>query len=431
MPDVAVVITTYNRSGSVLAAVRSALDHTVPLTAEVVVVDDGSTDATLQVLARLDDPRLVVVAQANAGQTAARNTGLARATAEWVAFLDDDDELLPAWGTALAPLLSDTAAGLVSGPALLVDPDDGAERVEPPVPLGPVWSGATAQLLAGCFVVRREVLQAAGGYLDGLCCSPQTELFVRLTAECERQHRAVRTVEVPVARIERRAQGARAMQRPNLLLDGSRWVLARHARRFALDPDERAGWESLITVAAVRTGRMDVARDFSRRAVRSRPTDPRTWLRALLVRVPPLARRAWSYDDTSDAPSAADRAPLAHAARYGLEHDAPGVDRWFLPWGYDEQVVAGDPVEGLEGAVDPWADLVARREDAGPGGTVAVRVVARRAADLGPPSRPGVVREWTVDELTLLLESAGLRVRRLRRADGTVEVTAFPVATGV
>ena len=57
---------------------------------------------------------------------------------------------------------------------------------------------------------------SVGGYLDGLCCSPQTELFIRLTAECARRGLSVRTVDVPVAKIERRSQGARAMQRPNL-----------------------------------------------------------------------------------------------------------------------------------------------------------------------------------------------------------------------
>lgn len=426
--DVTVVVTTYNRSGTVRRAVQSALDHSAPLAVQVVVVDDGSTDDTTQVLATMDDPRVTVVTQTNQGQTAARNAGLARATAEWVAFLDDDDELLPEWGPAFAPLLADPAVGIVSGPAQFVDPDGGPGRTDPPVALGPVFSGATAQILAGCFLVRREVAASVGGYLDGLCCSPQTELFIRLTAECARRGLSVRTVDVPVAKIERRSQGARAMQRPNLLLDGSRWVLARHAGRFALDPDERTGWESLIAVSAVRTGRFDVARDYSRRALRSRPRDPQTWMRALLVRIPPLARRKWSFDDTSAAASAADTDPLVHAARLGQAHDAPGVDRFFLPWGYVEQAVSGRPE--VEESEDPWALLVREREAAGPGGTVVVRLTERDPADLGPPSRPGVGREWTVDEFTLLLESAGLRVARVRRRGTTAEVVATVPAPG-
>jgi hypothetical protein len=422
VPDVAVIITTYNRSDTVRRAIQSALDHTGPLSAQVVVVDDGSTDDTAQVLATVDDPRVSVVTQTNQGQTAARNAGLARATTEWVGFLDDDDELLAEWGPSFAPLLAEPNVGIVSGPAQFVDPDGGPERTDPPASLGPVFSGATAQILAGCFLVRRDVATAAGGYLDGLCCSPQTELFIRLTAECERQGLQIRTVETPVAKIERRTQGARAMQRPNLLLDGSRWVLARHAERFALDPDERAGWESLVAVAAVRTGRFDVAREYSRRAVSSRPRDPQTWVRALVVRVPALARRKWSFHDTSEAASAADTDPLVHAAELGQARGATGVDRFFLPWGFREQPASGGPdVERVE---DPWALLVSERDAAGPGGTVVVRIAERDPADMGPPSRPGVGREWTVDEFTLLLESAGLQVARVRRRAGTVEFTA-------
>lgn len=86
---VSVIIPTYNRAKTLLASVESALEQTY-LDIEVIVVDDGSTDATLEALATLSG-RITVIHQANAGPSAARNRGAAEANGEIIAFLDSDD----------------------------------------------------------------------------------------------------------------------------------------------------------------------------------------------------------------------------------------------------------------------------------------------------------------------------------------------------
>jgi len=93
-PLVSVVIAVYQGAALIRGAVRSALNQT-HRNIEVLVVDDGSTDATLEVLATIDDPRVVVLPQANAGTAAARNLALARARGQYIAFLDSDDRWFP------------------------------------------------------------------------------------------------------------------------------------------------------------------------------------------------------------------------------------------------------------------------------------------------------------------------------------------------
>lgn len=93
MSGISVVIPTYNRADLIPKAIESVLSQTCPVE-EVIVVDDGSTDDTPQVLAGYSG-RIRVVRQENAGQSAARNAGIAAAKAEWIAFLDDDDEYAP------------------------------------------------------------------------------------------------------------------------------------------------------------------------------------------------------------------------------------------------------------------------------------------------------------------------------------------------
>ena len=94
-PAVSVVLPTYNRERSILAAVNSVLAQTFA-DFELIVVDDCSTDRTSEILRAISDPRLRIVAhEVNTGGSAARNTGVAAARAPLVAFQDSDDEWFP------------------------------------------------------------------------------------------------------------------------------------------------------------------------------------------------------------------------------------------------------------------------------------------------------------------------------------------------
>jgi glycosyltransferase involved in cell wall biosynthesis len=93
---VSVVIPTYNRADLIERSVMSALRQTHGAL-DVVVVDDASTDDTPAVLARIEDSRLRVIRhERNEGQCRARNRGVRESRGRYVAFLDSDDEWLPA-----------------------------------------------------------------------------------------------------------------------------------------------------------------------------------------------------------------------------------------------------------------------------------------------------------------------------------------------
>ncbi len=90
-----VIIPTYNRSNEVVHAVRSVLDqnHT---DFEVIVVDDGSTDNTIDILSnQFSDARLQIASIPHIGRSGARNHGLENAYGNWICFLDSDDEYMP------------------------------------------------------------------------------------------------------------------------------------------------------------------------------------------------------------------------------------------------------------------------------------------------------------------------------------------------
>lgn len=92
-PDISVVIPTFNRVGLVERAVASVLAQT-RRAQEVIVVDDGSTDGTTELLQERFGA-VEYLRQEHQGVSAARNRGIAAATGQWIALLDSDDEWLP------------------------------------------------------------------------------------------------------------------------------------------------------------------------------------------------------------------------------------------------------------------------------------------------------------------------------------------------
>jgi len=93
VPSFSVIIPAYNSAETLARAVESVLAQSWPAD-EIIVIDDGSTDATLQVARDFGD-RIQVIHQSNAGVSVARNQGAAAATGDWLAFLDADDWYFP------------------------------------------------------------------------------------------------------------------------------------------------------------------------------------------------------------------------------------------------------------------------------------------------------------------------------------------------
>lgn len=90
MPNVSVVIPTYNRANLIARSIRSVLDQTVePL--EVIVVDDGSKDDTKKIIEAMNEPKVKYIYQENGGAASARNRGVQECKGDWIAFHDSDD----------------------------------------------------------------------------------------------------------------------------------------------------------------------------------------------------------------------------------------------------------------------------------------------------------------------------------------------------
>ena len=91
---ISVIIPLYNKEPIIERSLQSVLSQDYD-DFEVVVVNDGSTDRSADIVRSINDPRIRLIEQENGGPSKARNTGTKNARGEWIVFLDADDELLP------------------------------------------------------------------------------------------------------------------------------------------------------------------------------------------------------------------------------------------------------------------------------------------------------------------------------------------------
>ncbi|MDX1823272.1 MAG: glycosyltransferase [Thiohalomonadales bacterium] len=184
-PLVTVIVPTYNRSSYLVYAVDSVLAQTYG-NWELIIIDDGSTDNTRERLeAYLADSRISYCRQANRGQSAARNRGLALAKGAFIGFLDSDDIWLPEkLEKQLALFEHFPDADIVHGDEITID----AEGNETSSRNMTRYSGAiTAQLLADNCVsmttalVRKTCFETLGGFDESDRVAEDYELWLRFS----------------------------------------------------------------------------------------------------------------------------------------------------------------------------------------------------------------------------------------------------------
>jgi glycosyltransferase involved in cell wall biosynthesis len=188
-PLVSVVMPAYNVAWCVRRAVDSALAQSLR-ELEVIVINDGSTDDTLEVLASYDDA-IKVIDQANGGMSHARNAGIRAARGKYVAFLDADDWWLPEKLARQVELLdSRPELGFCSTAARVEDPQ--GELLN-------LWRctrargnmletiiAENAAVAGGCsaVMVRRELFEQVGLFDESLRGFEDPDLWMRLAAVC-------------------------------------------------------------------------------------------------------------------------------------------------------------------------------------------------------------------------------------------------------
>jgi glycosyltransferase involved in cell wall biosynthesis len=225
---VSVLVPTHNRARFLAASLESIFSQTLA-PYEVIVIDDGCTDETAEIVRPYGD-RLTYLAKPNGGKPTALNLGLEHVRGDYVWIMDDDDIALPhALERLVAPLEADQALGMSFSTHLVADTlSDGSlgKTVEHTIPRFPDSDLFPTLLRYGNFigqsalVARMAVYRQVGPYNTTLVRSQDFDMLLRLSVACK----AIR-VPGPVY-IYRHHEGSRGS-------DADRFVVAQKARKWA------------------------------------------------------------------------------------------------------------------------------------------------------------------------------------------------------
>jgi len=216
MPKVSVIIPTYNRAHLVGKAIESVLAQTYR-DFEIIVVDDGSADATGEVVNSFQDSRISYIYQKNSGVASARNRGITASRGEYIALLDSDDVWLSEYlSLTVEQMEANPEVALVCSDCYICDKNL-EER------LHRKWRSSTFDtiklhdaerhplkylLRSGCFIspqatlLRSSVLEKTGLFDETLLTHEDLEMFIRIVRDYP-----IKLVDLPLVEFRKHDNG--------------------------------------------------------------------------------------------------------------------------------------------------------------------------------------------------------------------------------
>jgi glycosyltransferase involved in cell wall biosynthesis len=291
--DVDVILPTFDRRHSLLRALDSIRRQSVR-PARVIVVDDASTDGTADALAEYDLPGLDVVSQATrSGVGAARNVGIERSSAEWLAFLDSDDVWCRAHLATLRSLVNHTdyVAGFAS--SNVVFPSGETSTVGMAVgpgaePLGALLAANRYTMIAA--VVRRSAARAVGGFSTTMETFEDWDFLLRIA-----DHGGLTATDLVTSIATASSDGVNAPHAARRLAAMNE-MLCRFEHLYRRHPRSEARVRCWCAQVAVRLGSFGEARDHAKKAFMRAPSIHAS-AHFVLTRFPHVFRLLLSFRD--------------------------------------------------------------------------------------------------------------------------------------
>lgn len=291
---ISIVIPTYNRAHLISRAIESILQQSLS-TWELIIVDDGSTDNTNEVVnGYLSDSRVKYFKKANSGAADSRNIGASNATQPYLTFLDSDDEAVQLWLEKMLDAAREKDAAVVCCGLTKFDDHGKLIATEMPYKLGPIFENVEGRFTnGGVYMLRRELFSRFGGFDVQLKSGQHTELALRLTPYVKDQNLKVVSLHESLIKVHVHT-GPRIRYNFLAIYLGTARMLEKHEERFKRDTAVYVLYLAIAGVNAVRTKHYNEAKKYFWKALAPSAYHPLALFRFIACHIPVLRDKLWN-----------------------------------------------------------------------------------------------------------------------------------------
>lgn len=265
---ISIIIATYNCAESIDSTIQSVIQQSCEEW-ELIVVDDGSTDKTYDVIR--DKPligKIQYFYQENKGVSSARNFGASVARGKFIMFLDADDTLYPDVIQNFMNLINSTdRLGIASGAYLY----SSRTKVNPRIK-GALTQHYILNTLVGSFILDKQLFIKAGGYDDNLTFSENFELFIRLTRICKEEKIAVKAGDFLTFNYNHYSGGQKNMLREKKKIETYKYLYKKYKDLRSSEFDFKTRSAETVAVSSFRLGNKKEAVKWQLKAIQGKPS---------------------------------------------------------------------------------------------------------------------------------------------------------------
>ncbi len=271
-----IIIPTYNRASVLSRALDSVLNQSYK-DFEIIVVDDGSTDNTEQVIRTYTNAEVIYSRQVNKGVSAARNFGTSKTSGNYLIFIDSDDYLAPNALEYFYNGIVESKADLIHSGLKFIYQDGRSELKSPRDPYNTGKLTKTGIQLVGTFCLKTELFKRVGGYDEFLTYGENTELFWRLNNEIIQSH-IIDEVTINVTRDSE----SRASTAPENIINSISYILGKHQSFLKINKNIHWLYLNNLGVAYQKSGKIKNALNSFLKALAIYPWRWKTYIRIVL-----------------------------------------------------------------------------------------------------------------------------------------------------
>lgn len=288
---ISIITPTYNRAHLLPRMVESVLNQTFKHW-ELIIMDDGSTDNTREVVESYGDPRIKYYFTNNSGAADKRNQGVEKSQNEYIIFLDSDDEPKPRWLELLAEGIGVKQNVIVSCGWEKIDDKKHLIEVCSPQKLGTFFNNITLNYLAGSLLVKKSYFLEIGGFDINLQSGHHTDILLRLLPIFEKYKVNIIIISEPLLKIHSHS-GTKIRANNYSVYNGTMSLLKKHEAHIKKNKNGHSNYLAIAAVSALRMGKIDEAKSLLRQAFLIKPFYFKSIFRVILVEFPFLRNYIW------------------------------------------------------------------------------------------------------------------------------------------